>query len=292
MEFQSNSNAFPKVFLDNTKKFNMGGSFSIYVSYKKNEVVYNQVYRDAQISECSAAKDCSECNRRSDVKSGRPCTWLSPKAGVTDAAHCVDRKAAYDKAFTLRQLVKKYASSALATWKPQATDCAEACYFANMQWAGWSGIYDLGMAPGKIKMASISSGHKYAMNDDVTPFYCEGFNYVDNTKCTFLRANKIRDISTQAGQTQADTCFINNDNPNPCALGSSDAKKWAMSVDGKYYFVTNSLGMLEYVEVGPNGPSKCGTSKTVFTTQAWKGWDASGRFMPNPAHTCKDVTCW
>merc|ERR1719359_1591884 len=160
-----------------------------------------------------------------------------------------------------------------------------------MQWAGWAGIYDLGMQPGKRNMASISSGHKYALNNDKAPFFCEGFNYVDNTKCTFLRSSKIRDISPQAGQTASGTCFISSDNPNPCALGASDGKKWALSVDGKYYFVTNSLGMMEYVEVGPSGPSKCGTSKTVFATQTWSGRDNSGKHMPDPATTCSDATC-
>merc|ERR1719231_1706994 len=85
-------------------------------------------------------------------------------------------------------------------------------------------------------------------------------------------------------------CFITLDNPNPCALGASNKKKWAKSSKGHWYFVTNEFGMMEYVEVGPNGPSKCGTSKTVFATASWKG-KSGNTFKPDPRTSCTDETC-
>jgi len=184
------------------------------------------------------------------------------------------------------------------SWKPSSTVCAEACYFANMDWAGWTGVYGLGMLPGDKFPASISTGHKYPLEPSpyplaptqVKPFFCEGFKYIADASCTFLSSKSFHSLAKSGGSAE---CYISKDNPNPCALGSSDDRKWVKSGDGKYYFVVDKEGLLEYVEVGPNGPAKCGTSKRngVFQTTHWIGKSKGGAPMPDPRETCSDDTC-
>jgi len=319
MSYSANTNAFPPVFMKSSTKHSAGGSFSIYANIKSLKL---PVYRDATHGECSDATSCDECTRRGDQGTGLPCDWANGKcmtrraledAGVTSANSCSKSNPWASELYmqlgstwkcktkkkprTLSQLLKRWTRKKPA-WKPSSTVCAEACYFANMDWAGWTGVYGLGMLPSDKYPASISTGHKYPLEPTpyplspafVAPFFCEGFNYVADTSCTFLSSNTLDSISKTGGSEQ---CYISKDNPNPCALGASDDRKWVKSGDGKFYFVVDNQGLLEYVEVGPHGPAKCGTSKKmgVFQTPAWIGKSASGVPMPNPAETCSDATC-
>lgn len=308
--YEKNSVAYPALLLADTVQSSSGGTFSIYASTGPQT---NNVYRDAKVSTCGSAKTCEDCLKIAGIKTGRPCDWVREKG----KPRCYNRKKAQDrglkrinsckskwasglymrlggnwgcstkgKEITLKSILDQWPKS--KTYRPTENACAEACYFANMRWAGWTGVYDLGMGFSMQTAASISTGHKYPIKKEHKPFYCEGFTKKGREKCSFLRSGHVTAVARGLGGGAR--CFITLDNPNPCALGASNKKKWAKSSKGHWYFVTNEFGMMEYVEVGPNGPSKCGTSKTVFATASWKG-KSGNTFKPDPQTSCTDETC-
>jgi len=321
LSYNSNANHFPAVFGPNAQEYSQGGTFSIYANIKPTDV---SVYRDSSSGSCSDETTCESCTKMGDQVTGEACDFGDGKCGgrstFLSASEPVDACTSTSSwasdlylmlgngwdcvtstdGTTLRQLLSHWTTEpSHLKWRPLETQCAEACYFANMQWAGWTGIYSLTMNADSTYPSSISTGHTYPLEIPsmyplaiitVQPFFCEGFKFVEDSSCTFLETTKFTSLS-KSGSSGAQ-CFIGLDNPNPCGLGTNDDRKWAQSSSGHYYFVTDQFGMLEYVQVGDDGPATCGQHKNVFADADWTtGKDEADAYMPNPALTCNDDTC-
>jgi len=275
------------------------GSFSIYASVTQKA----KAYRKAASGLCGSIKSCSACEGVSDSESGEPCDWVgegecmarskaesaglkskSQECGLEDYALPSYMRLGDDWSCTshnpisLKWLLRSHMRNNKG-WTASSQQCAEACYFANMRWAGWSGIFELGMDYSKSTTASISTGHKYIIKK-THAFYCAGFNHAEQS-CSLLKADRVK--VTNKGKSGDAACYVNRDNPNPCALGTNN-NKWAQSTDKYWYYITSATGLMEYVEVGPKGPSKCGGTKPVFGK-------VGGVYMPPKADTCSGPTC-
>jgi len=319
--YGTNNAAFPPVLMTTTVE--VGGEFSIYASVVKTDEP--KVYREDEDGECSSATECKVCEGMADQKTGIACVWaqrnkkapvcISAKKSLEEGykrSQCTAPYAAAlylglggswscslkdeRNAVTLKKLLKKW-SDGKPDWVPSIKDCSEACYFSNTEWAGWTGVYALGMFPGIHTPSSLASGRKYPLVEGGQgkggAFYCEGFKMRDE-KCVLFTVDSLKEVKSSSSVQEK--CFINKDNPNPCALGSSDKTKWVVSASGAYYFVVNNEGVLEYIENGEEGPSKCGTSNNVFKSGGWPGYrvqkgSSARTYMPNPANTCSDDTC-
>jgi hypothetical protein len=187
-----------------------------------------------------------------------------------------------DNAVNFGDLIKDFNAGSYDATK---ADCAQACYFANIKWAGWIGSYDFGMIPNVDEYAE-SQGQSRPEPIDRDPFYCEAFNFLEDESCHLLSTESFQHVTKE--NSVLGECFVSRDNPNPCAFGDEESSyQWALSSDGYYYFIANDDGLMEYIEVGESGPATCGTSENVFASVNWPtGMDAAGVYMPYPDDTC------
>merc|ERR1712166_1529701 len=75
------------------------------------------------------------------------------------------------------------------------------------------------------------NGKPDIIDSNVSPFFCEAFDFEDGSKCNlFQNPAVLRSSGGEAG-----TCYVNKDNPNPCNFGSTF--KWIKNTDGRFYFV-------------------------------------------------------
>jgi len=302
VSYVANSAAFPPMDL---ACVSVAGQFSVYGSVMNMDM---SPYRTT-FGDCTMFRNCGSCSKAGSndafVKTHQPCDWVRDSGGDEK---CMARSDAFAQGLTQVTCSKSWALGNymdLDTWScPEATNqyleygnlmpptsadrttpatlelCAEACYFANMHWVGWTGSYANGMDANLQQNAAVN-GRPDAIDNNQPPFFCEGFDFEDQSKCNLFKEPAVLQPSGGA----AGTCYINKDNPNPCNLGSTF--KWIKSTDGKFYFVPSDDGLMEYVEVGPNGPPSCGTGTNVFASGNWMtGADSAGKFMPDPGLTC------
>lgn len=304
VSYVANSAAFPPMDL---ACVSVAGQFSVYGSVTNMDM---SPYRST-FGDCTMFRNCGACSKAGSndafEKTHQPCDWVRSTDGDEK---CMARSDAYSQGLTQVTCSKSWALGNymdLDTWScaeatnqyleygnlmpPSSSDrttpatlelCAEACYFANMHWVGWTGSYANGMDANLQQNAAVN-GRPDAIDSNQPPFFCEGFDFEDQSKCNLFKTPAVLQPSGGA----AGTCYVNKDNPNPCNLGSSNTFKWIKSTDGKFYFVPSTDGLMEYVQVGPNGPPSCGTGTNVFASNNWMtGADTTGKFMPNPALTC------
>lgn len=135
---------------------------------------------------------------------------------------------------------------------------------------------------------SLHSGRVDQIPQTVSAFQCGGYNWKQDSECQMFPASSPT-VVDPSGTTSEASCFMAKDNPNPCQFGPN-TYQWVRSKEGDYYYIPNEDGLMEYVEVGANGPASCGTSNNVFSSSNWPG-QQGGSYMPDPQLTCDDDDC-
>jgi len=288
------------------------GQFSVYGSVTNMDM---SPYRTT-FGDCSMFRSCGACSKAGSndewSKTHEPCDWVRGN-GEEAEEKCMPRSLSFAAGMTQVTCSKPWALGNymdLDTWSCPENDneylpyanlmpptssqrqipatlelCSESCYFANMHWIGWTGSYRNGMDP-NVQQYPAVNGKPDIIDSNVSPFFCEAFDFEDGSKCNLFQKPAV----LRASGGEAGTCYVNKDNPNPCNFGSTF--KWIKNTDGRFYFVPATDGLMEYIEVGPNGPPSCGTGSNVFASSNWmQGADASGMFMPDPALTCDGPVC-
>jgi hypothetical protein len=304
VQYDANTRAFPPLELPCVQK---AGQISIYATVvPKNKDTYRNV-----LTACSSLKDCGSCSRAhssNEEHFNEPCDWVSSggaetcmrrsiayQSGATQVTSCLPQWAIHsyldlgnswscpsESATVVDYLTVMPASDANAQVPPSRELCAEACYFSNMHWVGWTGSYAAGFDPNTADFPSVN-GRPDAISSDNSAFYCEGFNFVEGDSCGLLK-----DIHVAPGGGGAGNCFINKDNPNPCKFGSDNGMKWLKTRNGGFYFVSND-GFLTGIDMKKGVPT-CGSDTNVFASPGWLTGKDGDTYMPDPSLTCDAST--